>query len=99
MAIALPIFFSHQTGNAQSPVLRFLSDADESAVLAWIANETAAEKAPYCYRQSYGRGVGTVVTEAGANRVQIIDAMIPHHQGAVKMANVAQQKSKRRTRN
>jgi hypothetical protein len=71
ITLTLTIFFSHQTGNAQSSPPRFLSDADESAVLAWIGNETAAEKAPYCYRQSYGRGVGTVPTEAGTNRVKI----------------------------
>ncbi len=35
-----------------------LSEADLKAVMTWIAAKMAAEKLPYCYRQSYDRGVG-----------------------------------------
>lgn len=66
VAIALPILFSLQPGQAQAPAplfsISFLSPSDTEAIFDWIANETSAEKAPYCYRQSYGRGAGEVLS-------------------------------------
>jgi len=52
-------------------VSEFLSKEDEGTLFAWIATETSAQKATYCYRRSYGRGAGTVLTEAGDGRVKI----------------------------
>jgi hypothetical protein len=35
-----------------------LSEADMTAVMKWIAVKVSANKLPFCWRQSYGRGVG-----------------------------------------
>lgn len=35
-----------------------LSEADMTAVMKWIAVQVSADKLPFCWRQSYGRGVG-----------------------------------------
>lgn len=71
IVITLPILFNIQTAYAQSLPSPFLSDSDKAAVLAWIARETAAAKSPYCYRPTYGRGAGTIPSEAGSDRIKI----------------------------
>ena len=42
-----------------------LSPADTAKVIAWMARQTATAKQPYCYRQSYGRGVGAPLSTCG----------------------------------
>ena len=44
---------------AQSASDAALSTSDDNAVNSWIAERVAANQQPFCYRQSYGRGVGT----------------------------------------
>ncbi|MEY4928088.1 MAG: hypothetical protein RI894_2524, partial [Bacteroidota bacterium] len=41
------------------PLTGLMTDADAELVLKWIAKQVAAAKIDYCYRQSYGRGVGS----------------------------------------
>ena len=43
-----------------------LLPADRDLVLKWIAEEVAAAKIDYCYRQSYGRGVGEPLSSCNA---------------------------------
>ena len=37
-----------------------MSRDDIQQVMAWIQNKVTGEKLPFCWRQSYGRGVGTI---------------------------------------
>ncbi len=39
-----------------------LSSAEANQVFAWIGRKVASERTQYCYKQSYGRGVGTIPT-------------------------------------
>jgi hypothetical protein len=45
-----------------------LSTADTQAVLNWIAGQVASDRQPYCYRDSYGRGVGVPVSSCASDR-------------------------------
>lgn len=36
--------------------------ADKAKVLKWVSQQVKESKTPYCYRQSYGRGVGEALT-------------------------------------
>lgn len=44
-----------------------LSPGETRAVMLWIARRVAADRQPYCYRESYGRTAGTPLTACGAN--------------------------------
>lgn len=44
----------------------YLSQADENAVIAWIAKSVSNARQPFCYRQSYGRGVGSPLSTCPA---------------------------------
>jgi hypothetical protein len=45
-----------------------LSQGDTNTVNGWIAAKVAATRQPYCYRQSYGRGVGVPLSTCDANQ-------------------------------
>lgn len=45
-----------------------LSKPDTSKVLNWIAGRVAAMRQPFCYRQSYGRGVGVPLSTCPAGQ-------------------------------
>ncbi|MBE9106120.1 DUF305 domain-containing protein [Nostoc cf. edaphicum LEGE 07299] len=64
-----------------------------------VAKKTAAnanDKQMMNHGGGMNHSIGMDLGPADANfDLRFIDAMIPHHQGAVEMANVAQQKSKR----
>jgi hypothetical protein len=51
---------------AQSTPGDALSATDDNAVNSWIAERVAANQQPFCYRQSYGRGVGTPLSTCPA---------------------------------
>ena len=55
-ATAAAFVFLSSTAFADSPAP--LSSADLKKVTSWIAHEVADSRQPYCYRDSYGRGVG-----------------------------------------
>ncbi len=42
----------------ERPLPAALSSDDLQKVMSWIAREVSRERQPYCFRQSYGRGVG-----------------------------------------
>lgn len=44
-----------------------LSTADTQAVVGWIARQVSNARQPYCYRQSYDRGVGAPLSTCGPN--------------------------------
>ncbi len=45
-----------------------LSNSDENAVMGWIAGRVSAKQQPYCYKQSYGRGVGVPLSTCPAGQ-------------------------------
>jgi hypothetical protein len=45
-----------------------LSQADLKAVMTWIGERVAASQQPFCYKQSYGRGVGVPLSTCPANQ-------------------------------
>jgi len=45
-----------------------LSSADENSVMGWIAGRDAELRQPFCYRQSYGRGVGVPLSTCSSNQ-------------------------------
>ena len=53
---------------AQSTSGDALSTADDNAVNSWIAERVAANQQPFCYRQSYGRGVGVPLSTCSSNQ-------------------------------
>jgi hypothetical protein len=54
------------SASAQTPAP--LSQADTNAVVSWIARQVSNARQPYCYRQSYGRGVGAPLSTCGAGQ-------------------------------
>lgn len=45
-----------------------LSRSDTQKVMQWIADGVASARQPYCYKESYGRGVGTPVSVCSSNK-------------------------------
>ena len=48
-----------------------LSDAKIAAILNWINKQVVLERTPYCYKQSYGRGAGDVLSTCPSNKERI----------------------------
>ncbi|MDP3170170.1 MAG: hypothetical protein Q8M91_07490 [Polaromonas sp.] len=51
---------------AQGQTADPLSPADTHSVTGWIARKVASARQQYCYRQSYGRGVGIPLSTCGS---------------------------------
>lgn len=45
-----------------------LDQGQANAVLGWIGKKVSSDRQPYCYKQSYGRGVGTIPTTCPAGK-------------------------------
>lgn len=45
-----------------------LSTSDNNAVMKWIASRVAMQQQPFCYKQTYGRGVGVPLSTCPSNQ-------------------------------
>ncbi|MDA8130370.1 MAG: hypothetical protein M0011_02580 [Elusimicrobia bacterium] len=57
-ALAAPATNAQAAPAQPSPPENPLDRKDTSQVMEWLAQEVASARQPYCYRDSYGRGVG-----------------------------------------
>ncbi len=57
-AIIIAVFMMSTVAFAQGDLPAALSSGDLQKVMKWIAQEVSNSRQSYCYRESYGRGVG-----------------------------------------
>ncbi|CAB9516456.1 expressed unknown protein [Seminavis robusta] len=48
-----------------------LSEEDERAILLWLKTEMNQKNTPFCWKRSYGRGVGKVLTECPEGKERV----------------------------